>query len=1011
MAGVDPFAALGIEQTPSVPQAVQAGGGAPPQDTIPTERIQPSGKGGVDPFAALGIDTTQAQSYQPTKPPEAKGAGVASNFAAGANRVIFGALGAPVDFATGAMNLVPRGINAVTGSQIAGMRLDPSGKVLSLSGRTAAGLIPTIQNPVGGSQWLGQQFGKVSVDPNSVQPTNEAERMAQAAGGAVAAVPVMALGGLGAQALGVEGGVSGSVANAIRSSAGETMPAAALTATASGVGGATGQAAEDKAPDWAKPYVSLAGNIAGAGAVTAGARGLQAGGSLITRKAGEMGIGSRQDLNGIKATDAQVNAAGNKLSTAIGPEGQQTIERSLATEKEAQGLEQQLQSANLSPNDRADIEQQLQGIQERRVNLVPGSNPTTAQIAQTPGASDLETAVRVANGPEFQARAQQQNNAQVAQMQGLEPNQGEPASVGQMFANHLQALDQAGQQQIASQAGTVQGLTDAAGGRAPTAQYGGQIREALQAAEAPEHAAASQAFKAIDPEGTWAVSSSPLKAIGKQLSTEVSPTAQTDGQTNALLARAQALPGVIKFSSISQMRADANDALKRLMRTGTAPSEVRRLTIFKQGLDDTIAQSINDRASFDPGIAQRLQGTIEAGQGAAPLIPNVGEAEAQKYYGAVGQWKDLKQKFGQGGVGAVLKENDQGFKVPEGNVPSKIFTGGPTEPGEVERFITAVGGPDNAADIGRNVLANDLRTRGIIDQTGLVAANKFQNWRAQHAPTLSQFPGLDDQFANIQKAQETLDAVTGAHKAAINEFNNSAAAQFIHADPMVAIRRAFGTPNPTETFTNLAQAVRGNPAAENGLKRAVVDYIVQRHSSAVPSVDGIDMLKAAGFRKWVDGNKGPLRALFGGQGMQSLEMVAADLRRKAMGPQAVAGSQTAVHGARALRTGIGQAAHGASLTMLTLLGEHVGEALGAHSLVGAVALPAAGMVVNAMRQAGIHNINDLVTEAMLHPELARTLMEKADTSRAISMITQRRIAKAFQSAIVADSMSNGESRK
>lgn len=1275
----------------------QAAKAAPDQiPTVTIHRSQPSGGTSLlDSLAPVSPTDSMlmAVGKKPGTAPE--GQGIASNFAAGANKQIFGALGAPVDLATGAMNLIPRGINAAAGTNI-----------------------PTIDNPVGGSQWLGQQFGKVSVDPNTIQPSNEAERIAQGAGGGVAAVPTLALSGAAAA---LRGGTKlfGSVANAIRSSGGSSGPSAALTTTAAGVGGGAGQAASDAVPEWAKPYADLAGNIAGAGAVAGGVAGVRNGLNLITRKAGEAGIGSKLDLNGVRATASQANAAGDKLASAIGPEGQQNIARSLDTEAQARAIEanpdaafHQAEQERLTakmrtfeesgapfwsslPSDvqKADADWQTRNramlpspgtgpgipgpgvvpkdIQERRVNLVPDANPTTAQLAQTPGATDLENALRVQNGPAFSERAQQQNNARVASVQALEPNQGEPGSVGQFFTKQLQKIDAAGQQTTADHAGKVQGLTDTVGGQAPTAQYGGQLREALVGAEAPEHAAASAAFRAVDPDGAWALPSSPLKDVGKRLAADVSQTAQTDSQTNALLARAQSLPDVIKFSDLSQMRADANDALKRLMRTGTAPSEVRRLTILKGGIDDAIAQSINERAASDPAIQDRIhaavgesnvqsvrgdifdsagassnqgndggsqgrRGSANAGSnlagadlqgdggkqataGTPGLTPNVGadeagryyhgtrhefdsfdisrigsgegnhayghgfyfaenedvakhyrdklagqrpkafnklspvdasneasisqaaghllrvrlnaspdelldwnkplsaqsrhiqkalsnivqagdptengsdiyrrvsnqfglrsgkyyspqeasqalsEAgikgiryldegsrvgnspethnvvifdpshievthrngepiksqtalpppsisslpagsnfgadEAGKYYSAVQGWKDLKQKFGQGGVGQVLKENDQGFKVPEGNVPGKIFTAGPTEPAEVERFITAVGGPDKALDIGRNVLANDLRNKGIARPDGTVDAAKLEKWNAAREPTLAQFPGLKERFGDIAAAQRTLDDVTASHKAAIADFNKSAAAQFIHADPAVAVRRALASENPTETFTQLAQAVRGNPAAEAGLKRAVVDYVIAQHSSAVPSADGIDMLKAAGFRGWIDKYKGPMRALFGGQGLQNLEMVAADLRRQAQGPAAVGGSQTASHQSRAARLAVGAAGHGASITALTIIGERLGEHLGEHGMIGAVAVPAIGMAVHALRQAGVKTVTDLTREAMLHPELARVLMEKANASKTISVMSQRRIAKALQDAIVAD---------
>lgn len=1047
-----------IQPTPGMASAGMAAAqkaqpGAVPSMTI---RPQPQTGGGTSILDALppiqdtpGMMLAKGIGY----PGMPQGKGIAANVAAGANKAIFGALGAPVDLTAGAMNLVPRGINAATGSHI-----------------------PTIQNPPGGSQWLGQQFGKVSVDPNTVQPVGEAERIAQGVGGAVAQVPAMALGGA-ATAPFLSEGMAGGVASAVRSSAGETGPAAALTATAAGAGGGLGQGAEDAAPEPLKPLASLGGNLAGAAGITGIFRGVQGAGGLIARKAGEAGIGSKQDFNGARATAAQANKTGATLAEQMGPQGQQNVERAVDTEQQARDLETTLADPQTSPVDRAAAQQQLQAIQGRRVNLVPGSSPTTAQVAQTAGASNLERQARLTNGPQFEELAKQQNNARVAAIQGLEPTGASPASVGELFTQHLNALDQRGQQSIGQLAGVRNAAVEASGGAAPTGTYGGQIREMLQTAEEPVHAAASRAFQAVDPDGAWTIQSAPLRTIADGLAQGVSPTAKTDAQTNALLARGQTQPAVIPFSSLSEMRADANDALKRLMRSGDAPSEVRRLTLFKQGIDQTISQAVNSHAGTDPALAARLgaeiggqsngaaNGGVGAGQpaagaapgpgqplggpgpraagsggaagtgsladeaaawqrarttgqpaaSAAPVVANVGAEEAGRYQNAIARWRDYMQRYHQGGVGDVLARNDQGWKTQEGNVPAKIFTGGPTEPAQAGHFIEAVGGPENAAEIGRNVLANDLRTKGIIKPDGTVDANRLSLWQRNREGTLHQFPGLADHFSSLEAAQRTVDSVTAAHKADIDRFNKSAAANFIHDDPLRAVGKAFQSSNPTATFAGLARGVRGSPEAQAGLKRAVVDYITQRFRSATPSSDGIDFLQPGGFRKWVDTNKGPLRALFGGQGVQNLNMVAADMRRAAEGPKAISGSQTTPLMANAKRLGASVAHHGATgmISMLALLGEHLGESVGAHGLLGAGAAAGGGMLLNALHQSGIHTMADLTAEAMLHPQLARTLMAQSDASRALSAASQRRMATAFQGALLADMAStpSGDQRQ
>src|ERR1700722_6757346 len=118
----------------------------------------------------FGLDLSK---YAPAQTVPPKSVGVGQNFLAGANRAIFSGIGAPVDIATKVINFLPNIQNSA---------------IDALTPNTPH--IPTINNPIGGSDWLNQRWADLTgVNPSQVQPTSEGERMAQAAGGAVAQVP------------------------------------------------------------------------------------------------------------------------------------------------------------------------------------------------------------------------------------------------------------------------------------------------------------------------------------------------------------------------------------------------------------------------------------------------------------------------------------------------------------------------------------------------------------------------------------------------------------------------------------------------------------------------------------------------------------------------------------------------------------------------------------------------------------------------------------------------------
>ena len=95
---------------------------------------------------------------------------------------------------------------------------------------------------------------------------------------------------------------------------------------------------------------------------------------------------------------------------------------------------------------------------------------------------------------------------------------------------------------------------------------------------------------------------------------------------------------------------------------------------------------------------------------------------------------------------------------------------------------------------------------------------------------------------------------------------------------------------------------------------------------------------------------------------------------------------------------------GIGVSVLTLLGEQLGEHVAGHGLIGAAALPAAGIAVHALRQAGISTVNDLERLAMLHPNVARELLARVGPNGKVGPLAQRRLATAMQGVLGANAM-------
>lgn len=452
-----------------------------------------------------------------------------------------------------------------------------------------------------------------------------------------------------------------------------------------------------------------------------------------------------------------------------------------------------------------------------------------------------------------------------------------------------------------------------------------------------------------------------------------------------------------------------------------SPAEIdhaTRLTMYGMHPEDAVKsatreaeENVFDRnaqynAIGSPGVPLAAR-QAEMPMDAARLAPNFEAKDAAAYKAANAATRDEKQRFGQGAVGQVLQKGRFGedFRVAEGDVPRRIFTRGASEPGEVERFITAVGGPDKAADVGRNVLVQELRDRKIIDPDGTLNTGKFAAWQKARAATVDQFPGLGAKFRDAQEAQVTLDRTTAQHTAALRDFQNGAAKHFLNADPQVAVGRVFSSGNSAQVARQLYSAVKDNPDALAGLRRGFVDLLDQKFNVDRALLEAGTTLKSKSYRDFMDQHRNAFKIVFGGQGAQNIDLVESMLNRQAKAKQ-----MEATVGSNTVQKALGAAKHAGTLggsTLFAILGEklaeHASHAVSGHGLVslgaGAVGL-AGGLYLNSLRQAGIATRNALTREMMLNPDLTRALMQRADAASANSVPVQRRIAAALQSTVL-----------
>ncbi|MGB8844018.1 MAG: hypothetical protein WCC64_23455, partial [Aliidongia sp.] len=503
--------------------------------------------------------------------PAGKPSGVVANLGAGTSEAVAGALGAPVDRATEAINLGLRGATAAA-----------RGLNSIVGGAAPPAEAPQITNPVGGSEWFKQAQGLIGANPDTVQPTNQLERMARAGGEGAAS---MVLPWTGARVLPMLTGYAGAIQRALSAGGAPSTAAAGL------VGGAVGQEAQDSVPTPWKPIAGLAGNVLG--------------GSLpIMARAGAASL---------------LNAGAPLISHYVAP----------LTAAGQQGLAGQ-RIANAATD--------IGAVNERLANpappLVAGSEPTTFQATADPGLGTLERVAAKNNSDAFVDRAAQQNAARVRAIGAVAKENASPTAVGQAFRAHLGAIDQLGEAATSTAKADAQNATTALGGGVPVGadaqttalqSYGRRLRSGLDEANQNARDAVSRLYDAVDPDGKLVVDMTDIKKSARDIAKDIPKNAAPlEGDASAIMGLAQMQPRAQTFREVAALRMRITDALRIELYDNGRSQTYRRLSQLLGAVDDTLTHGVE---AGGEGVAERLAATARkevggpvAGVGGGPGV-------------------------------------------------------------------------------------------------------------------------------------------------------------------------------------------------------------------------------------------------------------------------------------------------------------------------------------------------------------------------------------------------------
>lgn len=454
--------------------------------------------------------------------------------------------------------------------------------------------------------------------------------------------------------------------------------------------------------------------------------------------------------------------------------------------------------------------------------------------------------------------------------------------------------------------------------------------------------------------------------------------------------------------------------------------------------EDAELQRNAERNSFgSPGIplAQQAEMSVDGG---SKLTPNF-DAEAQARYAAARQaTADRAATFkNPAGVKEAMQGGPQSgtFRLADTSVPAAFIRVGPEGAARVQSYLAAGGSTEALSDAAAFSLRREAsRPDGTLDPA------KYAAWAKQRSSFLSVLPDAAAKFGAaadaqraaetgsaqaaqslkdaVKAAQQTVDEAVTARAEQTKAVQRSVIGKFLgDADPVTRVASILRSPTAVSDMRTLAARVSNDPEAKAGLQRAVAEHILRDLKGNKSGVVGDEkFLKGDQLQTFLRTREPALREVLTPAQMQSLRNVADSLERSDLsvsGSKMAGGSDSlqiasaGSHGAPS--TFLGNFMHQATTHAGSAIGSVVGFVFGGGP-IGALAGGSLGKVgdmgiqaARAANAAGMRTVDDLVANAMLHPQLAAVLLAKVTPNNRESLgralVSQLRRVSLVSSAV------------
>jgi hypothetical protein len=227
---------------------------------------------------------------------------------------------------------------------------------------------------------------------------------------------------------------------------------------------------------------------------------------------------------------------------------------------------------------------------------------------------------------------------------------------------------------------------------------------------------------------------------------------------------------------------------------------------------ERIVEDLRRQAGFlkmsDPRSGALARAAADATEGL--LQSQAGPARAQALREARSAYRDYKSTFGEGEAGRILGRSKFGRETLDpSRIPSVAVPGNVTG-GTATRRLAKAAGPESAEQAAREELrraldpiANDSAKIGALEK--------------RYGPVLAEYPALASEIAAVRDAAAMAEAFASSSLGRLRTSTVS---------PAESVAMAVRAKDNGKSLRNIAGAVRNNPDAQSGLRRALVDFVL-----------------------------------------------------------------------------------------------------------------------------------------------------------------------------------------